>query len=217
MEAPLKTRWYFFLAMSLVFWLQATLTVSGVQIIMPVPASAPGSAPGPALTPPAPATNPSSAPESERREVQVPLNYEVVESYIEEETITERHRLEIEGEVVRDELVEKKIPVGYVTVQNKDNVSGTFELQLSFYAVNKRIAELHQEIYGRFRKDILKRMGEEYTRKEKLELDPSEKGTAKYRVRDINTEEAEWFWEFEVTPSTKTVPVEEEPRHKGQN
>ncbi len=217
MEAPLKTRWYFFLAMSLVFWLQATLTVSGVQIIVPVPASAPGSAPEPALTPQAPATNPSSAPESERGEVQVPLNYEVVESYIEEETITERHRLEIEGEVVRDELVEKRIPVGYVTVQNKDNVSGTFELQISFYAVNKRIAELHKEIYGRFRKDILKRMGEEYSRKEKHELDPSEKGTAKYRVPDINTEEDEWFWEFEVTPNTKTVTVEEEPRHKGQN
>jgi len=38
----------------------------------------------------------------------------------------------------------------------------------------------------------------------KLNLELGEKGTAKCPAYDINMDEDEWFWEYEVTSSTKT-------------
>jgi len=136
---------------------------------------------------------------------EVPLDYEVTKSYVDEDTRLEKHRIVIGGEVVQDEIVEVSSPIGCVMVQNIDNVSGAFNVGFSFYALDKFEAELFKE--GRTEsefKEYMKIIGEKYNGNKNLNLESGEAGTAKYNAYDINMDGDEWFWEYEVTPGTKT-------------
>jgi hypothetical protein len=141
----------------------------------------------------------------ENEPYEVPLDYDVTKSYVDKDTRLERHRIIIGGEVLQDEIVEVSSPIGCVMVQNIANVSGTFNVGFSFYALDKFEAELFKE--GRTEsefKEYMKIVGEKYNSNKNLNLESGEAGTAKYNAYDINMDEDEWFWEYEVTPGTKT-------------
>lgn len=116
--------------------------------------------------------------ETEPYEVQVtkPLDYEVIDSYFENDTITEYRQIIIGGIVFQDEVVEIPIQVAYVEIQNIDTVPGSFEV--SFY--------LDDPLYQLF----LNRT---------LELAPSETLTASCPAYTLGD------WTYNVSPSMKTV------------
>ncbi len=166
--------------------------------------------------------------ETEPYEVQVtePLDYEILQSYIDSDTFTERHRLIIGGVVFQDEIVEVTFPIGCVTLQNIDTVPGTFGINFSFYAKDKldtailggldgfdfeKYLALDDEARsdyldkGTYDEEVIRFFGEKYNGYESHNLELGEVGTAKYSVQDINIDEDAWFWEFKITPDTKTV------------
>jgi hypothetical protein len=126
-------------------------------------------------------------PEPEPVFIEVTLSYEVIDSYIETDTHLERHTLTIGDEVIQDEIVEITCPIGCVDLQNTDTVAGIFIVRFSFSTWD----------FGPV----------EYSGSQTLELQPNEIATAKYTASEIelNGENDDWSWEFEVTPSTKTV------------
>jgi len=81
---------------------------------------------------PPPITETEPEPEPEPVFVEVPLSYEVVDSYIETETHLERHTLTIGDEVIQDEVVEVTTPIGCVVLRNTDDEAGTFEVTFHF-------------------------------------------------------------------------------------
>ncbi len=168
----------------------------------PIPPPVPAPVPAPTPTPsPKPLPEITPIPEPEPAKVVKPLDFEVVDSYIEEDIITERRRIVIGGEVIQDEVVEVKFPLGCVTVQNTDSLSGTFKVQFKFYALDN--ADIYRETFGEIDKAFIRTMGSKYQGDKTLSLQAGETGIAKYKVLDISIDEDEWFWEFEVIPSTK--------------
>ena len=135
---------------------------------------------------------------------EVPLGYEVTKSYVDKDTRLERHQIIIGGEVVQDEVVEVSSPIGCVIVQNTDNVSGTFNVVFSFYAMDKAIADAHRDTFGHLDKGDIRVLGEKYMGNDSVNLESGKTGTAKYNAYEIDMDEDEWFWEYEVTPGTKT-------------
>jgi hypothetical protein len=144
-------------------------------------------------TPP-PITEPE--PEPEPQLVEVPLSYEVVDSFLEQDSFSERRQIIIGGQVFQDEIVEVFFPIGCVTVKNADSVSGTFTVHFTFYTWDKGTPE-----------NLIEVMRSEYVDDQTVELQPDEIGTAKYPAHDIDldSEWDEWLWEFEVIPSTKLI------------
>lgn len=109
----------------------------------------------------------------------------------------------IGGKVIQDEIVEVSFPIGCVTLQNTDSVPGTFRVQFTFYVLRDK------EFWGDRDETFIKMMGNEYSGYDKLNLDQSEMGIATYKVIAIDMDNDVWVWEYEVTPSTKTVIVEQ--------
>lgn len=179
-----------------------------VSCTKPTPAPAPTPAPVPAPAPaPSPALplppKPSPAPEPTEVKIRHPLAYEVVDFFLEQDTFTERRRIVIGDQVIQDEVVEVTFPIGCVTVKNLDNISGTFIVHFAFYSLDKDIAETYKETFGEINKQLMKSIGDQYSKDISLNLEAGETNTAKYPVRDISMDEDEWFWEFEISPSTK--------------
>ncbi len=124
--------------------------------------------------PPAPAPAPAPAPPSTT--VQVPLDYEVVETHVKEDSVSERKSVVIAGQTIQDEVVETPLFVACVTVKNKDTVSGTF--QVIFTVTTPFIEELTQGV---------------------LSLAPGESETIECPAYELGD------WTYKVYPSTKTV------------
>lgn len=116
--------------------------------------------------------------ENEPCEVQVaePLGYQVVNSYIGEDTITHETSTVIGGIGESHHTWQETIPVACVVVQNTDTVSGVFTVSFS---VAKPLDEL-----------FLTRT---------LNLGSNEKKTAKCPAYELGD------WNYRVTPSTKTI------------
>jgi hypothetical protein len=135
-------------------------------------------------------------PEPEPQLVEVPLSYEVVDSFIEQDSFNERRQIIIGDVVIQDEVVEVFFPIGCVTLKNTDSVSGTFTVHFTFYTWDKGTPE-----------HLIELMRIEYIGDQTVELQPDEIGTVRYSAYDIDldSEWDDWSWEFEVIPSTKLI------------
>jgi len=92
----------------------------------PEPSSSP--APSIALT-----TTEQTTTEPKPREVTIkePLTYEVVKSWVEEDTIIHISTISIEGIGESEQIEEIPLYIIYVTIKNTDNVSGNFKIAFS--------------------------------------------------------------------------------------
>jgi hypothetical protein len=156
---------------------------------------------------PTPTTTPVSTPTTTMNPTPIStpiiqaLTYEVINSYIEEGTFNERHQIIIGDEVIQDEIVTVRFPIGCVVVQNTDNVSGTFDIHFLFYKYEKHTP-----------KNLINEMRTTYESNQIVSLQAGEIGTARYEVPDIEIDtdtggifEWVWGWDFQITPSTKTI------------
>jgi len=121
---------------------------------------------------------------------EAPLDYKVVKSYVDKDTVTHTGRISIGGVIVSEDTWEETIPVGCVTVQNTDRVSGTFTVRFSFYS-----------------KELFDREIDVPFSIKKLNLEPGEKGTAKCPAYDINMDEDEWFWSMRL-PQAQRLSID---------
>jgi len=158
-----------------------------------------------------------------------PLVYEVVESYTDTESYQERRRIVIGGIVFQDEIVEVFYPIGCVTLQNADSVSGTFALQFTYYAMDRSsaaqlchpdfdftdyLAAEDQEAYldtldwDKIDWEQFIFFADNYDGEEELTLEPSEMDTAKYSAQDIDMDEDVWKWDYTIAEGTKEVEKE---------
>jgi len=106
----------------------------------------------------------------------VPLDYEVVEAFAQ---------------------VEGTTPVVYVTLRNRDSVSGTFTVQLTLLESGITITKSSMEFWSR-----------DYPYNELLSLQPNETKTIKYGADGIDIIHNDWDWIYSITPSTKTIEKE---------
>ena len=157
------------------------------------------------------------------------LDYEVVESYTETDSYMTRYQIVIGGIVFQDEIVEVFYPIGCVTLQNGDSVSGTFAVQFIYYAMDRSsaaqlchpdfdftdyLAAEDQEAYlDTLDWDILDWeafifFADKYDGEEELPLEPGQMGTAKYSAQGINMDEDMWKWDYTITEGTKEVEKE---------
>jgi hypothetical protein len=145
-------------------------------------------------------TEPEPEPEPEPQLVEVPLSYEVVESFLEQDSFNERRQLIIDGEVIQDEVVEVFYPIGCVTLKNTDAISGAFTVHFIFYTWDKGTPE-----------HLIEVMRTEYISDQTVELQPDTIGTVKYPAHDVelDSEWDDWSWEFEVIPGTKLIEQQE--------
>lgn len=109
----------------------------------------------------------------------VPLTFEV-ESYIEEDTIPERHQIIIGGVVFQDEIVDVPIEIACVKVKNTDETFGIFIVSFSGFI----------PMFGEPSLTI------------ELELYPGYYKTAECKSYSIDS------WDYVVTPDTKEVEGE---------
>jgi len=126
----------------------------------------------------------------------VMVDYEDIETYYENEPYedieTYTETIPLDYEVVESEAyIEGTTPVVSVAVQNTDSVSGIFTVFLS----------IRSNIWGELIYFL------DYDEKE-LYLEPGETGTATNRANDVNVEENDWSWSYDVTPGTKEVEKE---------
>ena len=108
----------------------------------------------------------------------VPLDYEVIKSYVENDTINEHRQIIIGGVVFQDEIVEIPIQVACVDVRNIDTIAGTFTVAFV-------VAE---PLFGNIPIN--------------LEVNPSETKTASCPADNLGN------WSYNITPSTKTIEKE---------
>ena len=106
----------------------------------------------------------------------VPLSYDAV-NYVKEDTIEERRRIIIGGQVFQDEVVEVPIQVASVDVRNTDDIAGSFTVSFS-------------GITPMFGSPSLTT---------KLDLSPNEVKTATCPADDVGD------WSYSVSPSTKMI------------
>jgi|WetSurMetagenome_2_1015567.scaffolds.fasta_scaffold333871_2 hypothetical protein len=114
-----------------------------------------------------------------------PLVYEVVKSFTNTGSYMVTKQLIIGGVVFQDEVVEVFYPIGYVTLQNTDNVSGFFNVHFLFYTTS-----------------IVSR---EDSGDQTISLQPNETGTVTYDAEDIDIDEGTWEWKYTITEATKLV------------
>jgi hypothetical protein len=113
-----------------------------------------------------------------------PLAYEVVESFTDTGSYMVRNQIIIGGVVIQDEVVEVFYPIGYVILQNTDNVPGFFNVHFLFDSTN----------------------GGRYCRGDQsISLQPNETGTVTYSAEDIDIDEGAWEWKYTITVATKQV------------
>lgn len=158
-----------------------------------------------------------------------PLDYEVVESYTDTESHNVRRRIVIGGVVFQDEIVEVFYPVGCVSLQNNDSVSGIFAVQFTYYTMDRSsaaqlchpdfnftdyLAAEDQEAYldslDWDKPDLEQFMffADKYDGEEELTLEPGQMGTVKYSAPDIDMDEDAWKWDYTITEPTKEVEKE---------
>ena len=158
-----------------------------------------------------------------------PIAYEVVESYTDRGSYLERRRIVIGGTVFQDEIVEVLYPVGCVTLQNKDSVSGTFAVQFTYHAKDRSsaaqlchpdfdfadyLAAEDQEAYldtldwNRLDWEQCMFFADRYDGEEELTLEPGQVGTAKYSAQGIDMDEDVWKWDYTIIEGTKEVEKE---------
>ncbi len=133
----------------------------------------------------------------------VTVDYQDTETYYEsepyEDTETYSETVPLDYEVVdSDEHIEGTTPVVSVTVQNTDSVSATFTIRFSIKFSGMTITQSSINMWSK-----------EYSDEKELDLKPGETKTAKHRANDVNVEENDWSWNYEVSPDTRT---EEEQR-----
>jgi len=127
--------------------------------------------------PPPTQETPGSIPPSEPTPatVQVPLDYEVVDVYVEEDSVTETRTLIIGNEEQTEQIV---VPlfVACVTVKNTDTVAGTFHVNF-----------------------IVEEPLDSFFLNKALDLAPGESQTAKCPAYTLGE------WSHQITPDTKTI------------
>jgi len=133
----------------------------------------------------------------------VPLDYEVTKSYVDKDTYTYQWYTEIGG-LSGGGTREVPFPIGCVVVKNTDNVSGMLNVHFSFYSVTETMANFYRDAFGEFDKEDIRALGNKYAGNDSVNLESGKTGTAKFTVQDIDMDRNEWFWEYEVTPGTKT-------------
>lgn len=162
----------------------------------------------------------------EEEPYQVPLDYEVIKSYTDTDSYKERRQIVIGGVVLQDEVVEVFYPIGCVVLKNTANLSGTFNVQFTFYALDK----LDAAMFGGFPDfkfedyfaaedpdsfldkldwdnldwDKIMIFCEEYNRQENITLQPGETGTVTVSVQDIDINKMAWKSKYTITKPTKT-------------
>jgi len=156
-----------------------------------------------------------------------PLTYEVVKSYTDTGSYTERRQIVIGGVVFQDEVVEVFYPIGCVTLQNTESVYGAFGFQFTFYALDKLDAAMlggfsdfkfEDYLAAEDPDSFLDKLDwnnldwnkimifcEEYIRQENITLQPGEAGTVTASVQDIEINKMAWKWKYTITEATKTV------------
>ncbi|MFC2050013.1 zinc ribbon domain-containing protein [Chloroflexota bacterium] len=131
----------------------------------------------PSNNPPPTQETPGATPPSEPAPttVQVPLDYEVVDVYVEEDSVTETRTLIIGNEEQTEQIV---IPlfVACVIVKNADTVAGTFYINF-----------------------VVEEPLDSFFLNKALNLAPGESQTAKCPAYTLGE------WSHKITPSTKTV------------
>jgi hypothetical protein len=125
----------------------------------------------------APPATTETEPEPEPQIVEVPLSYEVVDSYSREDTITHQSSIEIGGIGGAEETWEEPIFVACVEVMNTDTVAGTFLI----------IFSVAEPTFG------------EISLRSTLELSPGETKVAECPADELGD------WSYEVIPSTKLI------------
>jgi len=110
----------------------------------------------------------------------VPLDYEVIKVYTEDDVFTERQSVVIGGIVFQDEVVETPIKVACVTVKNTDSPDSSFKVTFS----------VAKALFSELPKDV------------SLVLSSGESKTAKYPAEKLGD------WSYTVTPGTKPVEAE---------
>jgi len=126
----------------------------------------------------------------------VMVDYEDTETYYESEPYEDieiyTETIPLEYEVVESDIdVEGQTATVSVVVRNQDSVSGTFTVDLF----------IRSDIWG----ELIYFLA--YDEKQ-LYLKPGETGTAEHRANDVNVEENDWSWSYEVTPGMKEVEQE---------
>jgi hypothetical protein len=122
----------------------------------------------------APPTTTETEPEPEPRLVEVPLSYEVVETYVKEDVLVHQSSIEIGGIGSAEDTWEEPIFIACVTIKNTDLVSGTFTVSFS---VDNPL--------------------DDFFLTTTLELAPGETETAECPAYSLGD------WSYEVIPSTK--------------
>ena len=168
------------LIISITLMVVVLLVVGGVFAFDRFSQGTPSSTSSTTTPPPAPASAPPSEPTPTT--VQVPLEYEVVETHVREDSVSERKSVVIAGQTIQDEVVETPLFVACVTVKNKDTVSGTF--QVFFTVTTPFIEELTQGV---------------------LSLAPGESKTIECPAYELGD------WNYVVHPSTKLVTDSQQP------
>ena len=131
----------------------------------------------------------------------VTVDYQDTETYYEDvpyeemETYTEAELLDYQ--VLNSHIeIEEENPIGYVGVQNVDNVSGTFNVLISFMIPYTSISPGRIVLGTKI-----------YEGNDTLYLKANETKIAKYHAYDAKAN-SEMTWHYEVTPSTKEVERE---------
>lgn len=109
----------------------------------------------------------------------VPLDYKVVNSFVEKSTVTHRTTINISGTGQSEQTWEEVVLVACVTVLNTDSLAGIFEV--TFSLDNPVIEEL---------------------RSIKLALDSNEEETARCPAYELGD------WQYSINPATKMVQKE---------
>ncbi len=129
----------------------------------------------------------------------VTVDYQDTETYYEdvpyEETETYYETKPLDYKVIKAyDQVEGTTPLVYVTLQNTDSVSGTFNIHFSIQFSGMTITHGSITLWSK-----------QYSDDKELDLEPGETKTAKHRADYVDIDRNDWSWNYEVSPDTKTV------------
>lgn len=146
----------------------------------------------------------------------VTVDYQDTETYYEDEPCEVQITEPLDYEVVKayEDIDKGTTPIACITLRNIDNVSGTFNIHFTFYAIEKTAKSIFEARYPELTKEEWKMLSRKYRGDVALNLEAGQVGTARYIAKrqltehifdDVDMDVDEWFWEHEVSPGTKTV------------
>lgn len=135
-----------------------------------------------------------------------PLAYEVIESHTDIKfSHTERRVTNIGGVTIFDKVVEVFNPVGYVSIQNMDNIKGTIDISISFYSLEEFRVGLMAQTFNQAEKDVIKNWGTKHQNKFSVDVEQGEIKIVEYIAKNIDLSREVWHWEYTISKATKDV------------